>query len=195
MRSILIFLSVFFYSATWAQSQDEVELRYYVVGEDTIPIVDVGGVVVSATVKPLKFRNKQESRKYQRLLAHVKKVYPYAQLAAEKLKECEAEIEKHPENKRKEMKKVEKALKDKYGPELKRLTMTQGRILLLLIDRQTGGTTYELVKELRGGFSATLYQGIALLFNSNLKSEYDPDGEHWMIEMICRRIERGEIKL
>ena len=91
------------------------------------------------------------------------------------------------------MKKVEKALKDKYGPELKRLTMSQGKILLLLIDRQTGNTAFALVKELRGGFSASMYQGVARLFGSSLKVNYQPKGKDWMIEDIVNKIERGII--
>ncbi len=74
---------------------------------------------------------------------------------------------------------------------LKGLTVTQGKILLLLIDRQTGFTTFELVKELRGSFNASMYQGLAILFGHSLKLNYEPRGKHWMIEDIVRKIELG----
>ena len=89
------------------------------------------------------------------------------------------------------MRNAEKELRKKYGKAMKRLTVTQGKILLLLIDRQTGFTTFELVQELRGNFSASMYQGLALLFGSTLKMNYDPKSEHWMIEDIVKKIEKG----
>lgn len=122
---------------------------------------------------------------------YVKKVYPYAQLASQKLIECEAEIKRDPESRKKAMKKVEKALRKKYGKAMKGLTVTQGKILLLLIDRQTGLTTFELVQELRGNFNASMYQGLAILFGHSLKLNYEPRGKHWMIEDIARKIELG----
>ena len=125
--------------------------------------------------------------------AYVKKVYPYAELASQKLIECEAEIKKDPESRKKAMRKVEKALRKRYGKAMKKLTVTQGKILLLLIDRQTGLTTFELVKELRGSFNASMYQGLAVLFGHSLKLNYEPKGKHWMIEDIVRKIELGII--
>lgn len=178
-----------------AYSQSAIEVRYTIVNGDTIPIVDlvvvnIGGV--QNETQP-KFRNRRQSWKYRKLTAYVKKVYPYAQLASEKLKECEQEINANPESRKRAMKKVEKALRKKYGSALKGLTVTQGKLLLLLIERETGHTPFELVKELRGSFSAGLYQGVALLFGSNLKSDYQPRGKHWMIEDIVKKIENGTI--
>ena len=140
--------------------------------------------------KPV-FKNKRQSYKYRKLTAYVKKVYPYANLASQKLNECEEKIKNNPEERKKAMRNAEKDLRKKYGKAMKRLTVTQGKILLLLIDRQTGFTTFELVQELRGDFSASMYQGLALLFGSTLKMNYDPRGEHWMIEDIVMKIEKG----
>ena len=91
------------------------------------------------------------------------------------------------------MKNVETALKDQYGAELKRLSISQGKVLLKLIDRQTGKTSYELIKEMRGSFSVGMWQGIARIFGHNLKSEYDAQGDDKMIEHIIRRIELGAL--
>jgi len=169
--------------------------RFVIINGDSVPIVDLPTIIVGDDVysKPPVFNSKRESWRYQRMKRYVKKVYPYALLASKKINECDAEIKANPESRKVAMKKVEKALKDKYGPELKKLTMTQGRILLLLIDRETGNTAFELVKELRGSFSASMYQGIARLFRSSLKVNYEPKGKDWMIEDIVKKIERGII--
>ena len=89
------------------------------------------------------------------------------------------------------MKKVEKVIKDQYGDELKRLSVSSGKILLKLIDRETGKTSYELVKEMRGSFAVGVYQGIARLFGHNLKSQYDATGDDKFIEIIINRIKAG----
>lgn len=188
---ILIVVGLMFSSYTgYAQNYT----RFTVINGDSIPIVDLPVLELGIDYsKPPKFKTKRESRKYRKLKRYVKKVYPYAQLASEKLNECYLEINADSTSKRKAMKKVEKALKAEYGEELKKLTMTQGKILLLLIDRQTGNTTFELVKELRGGFSASMYQGVARIFGSSLKVNYDPKGKDWMIEDIVKKIEIGII--
>ncbi len=90
-----------------------------------------------------------------------------------------------------QIKAQEKKLRAQFEDELVRLTITQGRILIKLVDRETGNTTYEVLKELKGGFNAFLFQGIALLFGSSLKSEYDAIEEDRMIEDIIVRIENG----
>ena len=89
------------------------------------------------------------------------------------------------------MKVAEKELQSQFGDELKKLSMNQGRILIKLIDRQTGNTSYDLVKQLRGSFSAFMWQGVARLFGSNLKSEYDGSGEDYLIEVAIKQIELG----
>ncbi|MCX6180854.1 MAG: DUF4294 domain-containing protein [Bacteroidetes bacterium] len=134
-------------------------------------------------------------REQQRLQKYVKKVYPYALLASQKLKEYEKDLAaaKNDYERRKIMKKVEKALVDQYGDELKNLTINQGKILLKLIDRETGHSSYELVSEMRGSFPAACWQGLASLFGQNLKSTYDAYGEDKDIEQIVKKIQRGQI--
>ncbi len=141
------------------------------------------------------FDSRRDYRRYKRLIRNVKKAYPYAKLAKKKLDEIEANLGKiKSEKAQKEyIKKVEKDLMDEYEEELKKLTLTQGRILIKLIDRETGETSYELVKELRGSLSAFFWQALARLFGSNLKSEFDADGEDKLINEIVILIENGQL--
>lgn len=158
---------------------------------DTIPYVTLVPLVCYV---PRVFKNKKEAAKWDRLKYNVKKVYPYAILASAKLKEYDQLLAKIPsENDRKKyMKLAEKQLKDEFGKELKNLSMTQGRILIKLVDRETGKTTYDIVKEMRGSFSAFMWQSVAVLFSSNLKDDYDAIGEDKAIEEAIKLIEGGD---
>jgi hypothetical protein len=91
------------------------------------------------------------------------------------------------------IKQVEQEIVDEYEDDLKKLTITQGRILLKLIDRETGETSYELLKELKGSFNAFFWQTLARIFGHNLKSEFDPEGEDKLLDEIMSLIEAGAI--
>lgn len=124
---------------------------------------------------------------------NVKVVYPYAILAAAKLKEYDkalAQIEN--EKLRKTfIKKCEKDLRTEFEDELKALTVSQGKILMKLIDRESGKTTYEVVKQMRGAFQAAMWQTVARIFGHNLKSGYDAQVEDIMIERAVKLVETG----
>lgn len=122
------------------------------------------------------------------------KVYPYAILAAAKLKEYDLALSKiENENLRKAfIKACEKDLRRQFEEDLKGLTVSQGRVLMKLIDRETGRTTYELVKELRGSFQAAMWQTVATLFGNNMKIAYDPLHEDIMIERAIKLVEAGQ---
>jgi len=157
---------------------------------DTIPYVKLSAVVC---VGERTFKTHKQKVQWDRLKYNVKKVYPYAILAAAKLKEYDRFLAQIPENKRKAVTKVlEKQLKDEFSDELKKLTVSQGRLLIKLIDRETNRTTYEIVKDMRGSFSAFMWQSVALMFNSSLKAEYDADGSDKDIEAAIHLIESGE---
>lgn len=187
-------LFVFMFLGFQSQGQSNA-FRYIIVNGDTVPVVDMPVCVVGDFTKPPKYLTKRQLRRYNLLERRVRKVYPYAQLAAAKLKEYETELAGLTDEKarRKVMKKVEKAITDQYGDELKKLSISQGKILLKLIDRQTGKTSYELVKEMRGSFSVAMWQGLARLFGHNLKSQYDAEGDDVLIEHIIKRIESGAL--
>ena len=138
-----------------------------------------------------------DTQKGKRLARNVKKVYPYAKLAGAKMVEYDsilAHISEKSERNRL-MKQAEKEIADQYTEELKDLTITQGLILVRLIDRETGNTTYQVVQELRGKVRAFFYQGFARLWGYNLKTEYDPHNnpEDDEIETIMQLLERGVI--
>ncbi len=171
--------------------ENGISVRAVVYNGDTIPYA----VLPTTTCfVPRVFKNKKDAVKWDRLKYNVKKVYPYAILASAKLKEYDKLLASIPnENDRKKyMKLAEKQLKNEFGDQLKDLTMTQGRILIKLVDRETGKTTYNIVKEMRGSFSAFMWQSVAVMFSSSLKDEYDGDGEDKAIEDAIRLIESGD---
>lgn len=163
-----------------------------IVDGDTIPVYHYGPVMIYS---PRVFKNKREERKYGRLKRYVAKVYPYAKIAGEMLQDFDDTLKtiKSELKRKRYIKKVEKQLMAEFEGELKKLTIKQGIILIKLIDRETGNTSYSLVKELRGSFSAFIWQSLARLFGSNLKLQYDPDGEDALIEEIVVLIENGQI--
>ena len=141
---------------------------------------------------PKTFKSQAEKKRYKRLVYNIKKVYPYARLASAKMYEINAKLEQvEDETERKRLMKIyEKNLRDEFEDELKNLTMTQGKLLIKLVDRETGQTTYEIVKQLRGSLSAFFWQSLAKLFGSDLKTEYDAEGEDKMIEDILKNFFR-----
>ncbi|NCC56070.1 MAG: DUF4294 domain-containing protein, partial [Synergistales bacterium] len=141
------------------------------------------------------FKNNRQERQNYRLIRNVKVVYPYARMAGQKLTEYE-EILLQTETDRERrqiMKDLEDELHREYGDQLRNLTFTQGKILIKLIDRETGDTSYDLVREMRGAFRAFFYQTFARIFGLNLKVNYDPHGEDQQIETIIRMIDQGLI--
>jgi hypothetical protein len=140
-----------------------------------------------------KFPKKSDFRKYERLVYNLKKVYPYALLVRSKLYSVNQELMNYKTDKeRKEyMKKVEKEVFSQYEGDMREMTITQGRLLIKLIDRETLNTSYALIRDYRGKFSAAFWQGIARIFGTNLKEGYDPYGEDALIESIILEIDAG----
>lgn len=165
-------------------------LEKRVVDGDTILVAKLDEVYI---MPPKKFKNRFEAWRYRRLIRNVKKAYPYAITARDWFEEVNTELEKLETEKERDryMKSVENDLLDQYEGELKKLTITQGRILLKLIDREIGKTSYDLLKEYRGSVSAFFWQTLARIFGNNLKSEFDAEGEDKLIEQICIYIESG----
>ncbi len=192
MSRIVTALIVFVLLSQHIFSQEEGVhvVRYKIVGNDTLPYLKISGIEV---LDFKMFKTKKQARRNTRLIGNVKKVYPWAKLAGQKLREYEqvlSEVKKE-RQKREIMKQVEKEIHDQYGNELKKLTISQGKILIKLIDRETQNTSFALVKDFRGGFAAFFYQSFARLFDYNLKTKYDPLGEDRNIETIVRMIENG----
>ena len=141
---------------------------------------------------PIYKRNK-DIRKYQRMVAAVKKVYPLALEAAKRMENLDqklAEFERRKDQKG-YTKAIEDALKEEITPMLWKMTRFEGVILLKLIDRETHHTVYNIIKDFRSGFTAGFYQMLAKLFGNNLKLEYDPEGEDEMLEYIVKCYKAG----
>ena len=135
----------------------------------------------------------RDYRRNERLIYNIKKVYPYAIIAREQLSQVNSELEALGTERRQRLylDEVEKKMFAEYKNEITNLTVTQGRILIKLIDRETQNTSFELIRLYRGRISASFWQGIARLFGSNLKAEYDRYGEDAEMEMIVQDIEAG----
>lgn len=159
---------------------------------DTVACFQLPEVLVASPWKP---RNAREAARYDRLTRNVQKVYPYARITGEMLREYEADLAHIRSQRDQELyvKLAEAELRTEFEAEVKDLTTSQGKVLVKLIDRETGQTSYELVKQLRGSFTAFVWQSFARLFGQDLKSDYDPVGDDRMVELIVQRIERGEI--
>ncbi|MFC2097408.1 DUF4294 domain-containing protein [Bacteroidota bacterium] len=194
MRNIIM-LAVFFISVAGICQENVKKVvdsfgKYYIIHGDSVPAVNIKEVSV---FPPRVFNNKRQQRRYSRLTRNIKKVLPYAKIAAAELDKIDASLENISlKNERKKIiKESEKELFNKFEGELVNLTFTQGRLLIKLVDRETSNTTYNHVKELRGSFSAFFWQGVARIFGSNLKSEYDPEKDDILIEEIIKMIEAG----
>ncbi|MDO4460916.1 MAG: DUF4294 domain-containing protein [Bacteroidia bacterium] len=186
-------LLLIFVSSVNAQSADEQHIvRAKVIDGDTIPCVVLDEVRAFARHK---FKNRRAQIRYTRLVRNVKKVLPYARMCAAEISiinEGLAELSTEKEKKA-YLKKKEKELFEKFEQPLRHLTITQGRILIKLIDRETGSTSFELIRTLKGKFSAFVWQGVARIFGSNLKSEYDSEIKDAEIENIILLIDEGLI--
>ncbi|WP_308378688.1 DUF4294 domain-containing protein [Parapedobacter tibetensis] len=137
------------------------------------------------------FKSPEDKARYMRLRYNVIKVLPYAKFAQNRYQQLYRDLAVTA-NKRKQkrlVKDCEKEIKDMFNREVKNLTISQGEILIKLIDRQTGNSSYEVVRELRGGVTAFFYQSVARVFGHNLKNTYNPE-EDFEIENIIRSLER-----
>ncbi|MEP2056702.1 DUF4294 domain-containing protein [Maribacter litoralis] len=139
----------------------------------------------------LKFSSYDEKLRYYILRRKTQKVYPYAKMAAERLVELNDSLAnmKNKRKRKKYTKKVQKFIEEEFSEELKKLTRTEGQILVKLIYRQTGTTAFDLVKDLRNGWRAFWYNTTAKLFNISIKEEFHPDlvEEDYLIEDILQR--------
>ncbi|NQU34559.1 MAG: DUF4294 domain-containing protein [Bacteroidetes bacterium] len=179
-------------SISSAQVVQPITLNALIINGDTIPVIGLKQVeIYSLSIPP----TRKAKKKLTRLIKNVKKVYPWARLAGIQLRKYDKMLvaAKNEKERRKIMKIAEKEINEKYGGDLKELTFSQGKILIKLIDRETGDCSFNLVQELRGNFTAFFYQAFARIWGYNLKIKYDPEGDDKQIETIVRMIERGQI--
>ncbi len=166
--------------------------RAILIDGDTVPIYVMNQVKIFG---PIIFQNKTDAIRFTRLVRNVKKVYPYAKITGIKVKEFDEIIKnaKNEKDRKEKMKAAEDELKAQFEDDVKNMTFKQGVLLIKLIDRETGNSSFELIKEFRGRFMASFYQTIGRLFGYNLKTTYDPEGEDKEVEKIVQMIENGAI--
>ena len=159
---------------------------------DTIPSLKLPTLYV---FKELKFKNSKQQREYNKLVRDVKKTLPLAKEINGIIIETYEYLQTLPDEKMREkhLKRVEKGLKEQYTPRLKKMTLSQGKLLIKLIDRETDSSSYELVKAFLGSFKAGFYQAFAAIFGASLKKEYHPEGEDALTERVVLMVESGQI--
>lgn len=186
--AILMLLPVVVQAQYRADDSAKIMLGAVIENGDTIGMVYLDDVYVLDKL-PRKWAKKQAA--YNRLRYNVYKTYPYAVIAAGILKDVDDNLKMIPEKKAQKeyMKSVEKELKLRFKGELEEMTISQGQVLVKLINRQSGRNVFGIIKEVKGGFTAVVYQSVALLFSNNLKKEYDPQGDDQDIERIVQELE------
>ncbi|MCJ7448441.1 MAG: DUF4294 domain-containing protein [Bacteroidales bacterium] len=186
---------------TTKQKNDTLPGRFYLLQKvkrdgETLPEIEIKEVRVLGRQKGVEGRRTlSHYRKYERLVYNLKRAYPYAMIVRIRLDQVNQDLSEITDEKerRKYIRDFEKDVFGEYEDDMRDMTITQGRLLIKLIDRETQNTSYELIKQYRGGLTAAFWQGIARIFGSNLKDEYDPYGEDLLIELIVQEIETGRL--
>ncbi len=144
---------------------------------------------------PLKFKSEKQRKAYNRLVYNVKKVLPIAQQVNEMIGETYETLEALPTQKEKNahIKAVEHEIFETYKPQMKKLTYSQGKLLIKLVDRECNQSSYEIVQAFLGPTRAAFYQVFAWTFRASLKKEYHPEEEDKLIERVVRQVETGQI--
>jgi len=186
---LFLFPAVFFAQQTETE-QDTTSYDYIIIKGDSIPrtTIDLDEVML---LHKLEFNSAEDKRRYLILKRKTIKVYPYATLAAVRLDSLNARLSRYEKksDRKRYAKLMQKYIEGEFSDELKKLTRTEGQILIKLIHRQTGHTTFDLIKELRNGWRAFWFNNTASLFDLSLKKEFDPmnEKEDYLIEDILQR--------
>jgi hypothetical protein len=215
-RKYLFILSVSFCLSLSAQAQDDLDignlptlpsvyesgkLTKLVFYRYTKPTIEDGDTVWTYLMPELpvypemKFKNAKQRQQFNRLVANIKKVLPLAQKANQMLQETYEVLETLPDKKSKDehIKAVEKEIKRVYTPQMKKLTYSQGKLLIKLVDRECNQSSFEIIKAFLGPLRANFYQIFAWTFKASLKKEYDAEGDDRLIERIVIQIEAGQL--
>ncbi len=194
----ILFLAFFFSSMVHVQAQDSLYntpvkdlhfLEWVVIDGDTLPTFDLDGV----TILPEKERTAKETREFERLKRYVGKVYPYAHKAVSLMKEIEyitADLDRK-RHKKKYLRGLENELKGTFKDDLKKLTTTQGKILIKMIERETGETFYSHLKDLKNPVTAFFYHNLGKRYGYNLKEGYDATKHEDLEEIMVFLEENG----
>jgi hypothetical protein len=204
VRLIFFILVIFLFAADISGQEDTLKNRkdtlsgqFYILQNVerngiTMPEIEIKEVTVVARPTAV---SRSVYRRNERLIYNVKKVYPYALMVRMRLKKVNEDLKTITDEKerKKYLKNVEKDVFAEYEDDMRDMTMTQGRLLIKLVDRETQNTSYSLISDFRGKFTAAFWQGIARIFGTNLKEEYDAYGEDAQIELIINEIDAGRL--
>ena len=162
------------------------------VGQDSVQYVRTNTIYI---YPPMEFKNDKQRQAYNRLVYNIKKVLPLAKECNQIILETGAYLQTIPTKKERDAltKAVEKELKQKYTPRIKKLTYSQGKLLIKLIDRETHSTGYELIQAFLGPVRAGFYQAFAWVFGASLKKRYEPKGADRLVERIVLQVEAGQL--
>jgi hypothetical protein len=172
-----------------------------------VPMVHIGKVKVDGdsvqyvrtnniyVFPPMEFKDDKQREAYNRLVYNIKKVLPMAKECNQIILETYAYLQTLPTKKERDehMKRVEHGIKEQYTPRVKKLTYSQGKLLIKLIDRETHSTGYELIQAFLGPIRAGVYQAFAWMFGASLKKRYDPKGSDRLVERIVLQVEAGQL--
>lgn len=198
MKRILVFILFFSFIVIENSAQEQTNtIKGYMVPArvhegDTIASLRMPTLYV---FKPLIFKDKKQRQAYNRMVRNVKRTLPIAKEVNRAIIETYEYLQTLPDEKarQKHLNQVEKGVKEQYTPRLKKLSFSQGKLLIKLINRETNSSSFELVKAFLGPFKAGFYQAFASIFGASLKKEYHPEGEDAMIEQIVLLVESGQI--
>jgi hypothetical protein len=180
----------------WSQSAaDTARAKRLPVGSDGIPVGQLPAVLIErpGLTKAQQRELQRKIRDYEKLRRNIQLVYPLARACSEVITRVNTDLaaEANPAERKKYLQQLEKEMFERYESRIRNLTLTQGKLLIKLIDRECGASAFALIDEYRSWRSAAFWQLVAGFFGASLKSEYDPQQEP-LIEHIVREIERGE---
>jgi hypothetical protein len=191
MRILIFILPIFFITRSISQNKkyDDTDLLIMVEGDSiATKSIDLKEITI---YPPLNFKSIDDQIRYYTLKRKTLKVYPYALLASKRLEKLNSRLSliKTRDQKKKYARVVERFMEKEFSNELKKLTRSEGQILIKLIYRETGLTVYKLVKKLRNGFRAFSYNSLAKIFDISIKTQYNPtiNDEDAIIEDILNR--------
>ena len=161
-------------------------------GRDSIQYVELNNIYIYP--KPV-FKNEKQRIAYNRLVYNIKKVLPIAKEVNKIIVETYEYLETLPNKKAKDahMKLVEKSIKKEYTPRMKKLTYSQGKLLIKLVYRECNSSSYNLVQAFLGPVKAGFYQAFAWAFGASLKKDYDPNGVDRLTERVVLQVEAGQL--
>ena len=197
MNRILLSFLISHFSFSPAGAQDDptfvptVKVGKALVDGDSIQYMELSQVYVYP--EPT-FKNKRQQQAYMRLVRNVKKVLPIAKQVRQIIIETAEFTETLPPSERKEhLKRVEASIVKEYKPQMKKLTFSQGKLLIKLVDRECNSTAYEAMQAFLGPVRSGMWQAFAWMFGASLKKGYDPDGVDRLTERVVLMVEAGQL--